>query len=83
MRFREHRGGLRESIATTIEIEPTIDALLIVVRNALEPYGAHINEKQIHVSPYGFDGRIGWDTHIVTVDGYGLFGFSDAAIKTA
>lgn len=81
MKLREHRGNLADSLATTINIEPTIDALFIAIRYSLALYGAHVDAGAIKVSPYGFDKRIGWDTHIVTVDGYGVFGFSDGPLK--
>jgi peptidoglycan hydrolase-like protein with peptidoglycan-binding domain len=28
-----------------------------------------------------WDYRIGWDTHIVTVDGYGVYGFTDGPVE--
>ena len=32
----------------------------------------------IHVSHYGFDDRIDWDEHIIVVECFGVFGFTDA-----
>lgn len=81
MKLREHRRGLHESLATTVEIEPTTEALLEVIRAALAPYGVAIAPASVRVEPYGFDARIGWDTHIVVVGGYGVFGFTDGPLS--
>lgn len=77
MKYREHRGNLKSSMETTIEIEGTKESLYNVI---LDSYDCTID--MLHVSPYGgIDERTGWDTHIVTVDGYGVFGFTDGDLK--
>jgi len=81
VKLREHRGSLADSLATTIEIDPTIDALLLAIRNALAPYDVTVEAGMVKVSPYGFDERIGWNAHIVTVDGYGVFGFTNGPLN--
>ena len=80
MKLREHRGGLSESMATVIEIAPTHEALVDAVRKAMPPGLWGDSSTRVVVSPYGFDARIGWDTHIVTIQGYGCFGFTDGPL---
>lgn len=68
-KFRHHRGGLAASMETTVEVA-TLAELAAELQGAGWPSGT------IVVAPYGFDDRIGWDTHIVTVDGAAV-GFTD------
>ena len=81
MKLRQHRGSLAESLATTVVIEATKPALLVVVKSFLSSYGVDVTEEMLSVTPYGgVDKRTGWDTYIVTVDGYGVYGFTDCPI---
>jgi hypothetical protein len=77
MKLREHRGGLAESMETTIEIVANMRALREHINKELSP-NLVVTEGMLHVEPYGFDDRIKWHTFIVTIDGYGVFGFTDA-----
>ena len=85
MKIREHRGGLSESMDTVLEIDPTIDAIVGVVNDALKPFNFEVTADIIKIEKYGngngIDECIGWDTHIVTIKGYGVFGFTDSPIK--
>jgi hypothetical protein len=76
MKIREHRGLLAEAMSSCKEIEPTMTAVIDQVLSSL-PCFLGIKPEDIHVEPYGYDKRIGWDTHIVIVDGYGVYGFTD------
>lgn len=86
MKFREHRGGLAESMATCVEVADRA-ALIAVIEQRLAPFGRPFTRAQIDagldVEPYGCSGmplldlRIGWYTYIVTLDGYGVLGFTD------
>jgi len=67
MKYRDHRGGLAESMETVREIAPTIDALAVILK---------VPPSSIRVDPYMWDHRINWDTHIVIVDGHPA-GFTD------
>jgi hypothetical protein len=80
MKLREHRGLLTDSMETCIEIEPTRDALESAIKESLL-YFFHFEKKNIHVEPYGYDDRIKWDTHIVTIYGYGVYGFTDGPLN--
>jgi hypothetical protein len=79
MKFREHRGGLDESLATTVELEPTKDALNAQLQ---QRYGEwwKFNEDDVSVKPYSFDVRIGWDTHIVCIKGAAV-GYTDGPLS--
>lgn len=39
-----------------------------------------ITEDDIVVEPYGYDSRINWNTHIISVKGRGVYGFSNGPI---
>lgn len=79
IRFREHRGGLAESMATLVELEDR-DALVAYVQKLLRPF-TDVRPEQVEVKPYsGADPRIGWArTLVVTVEGYGVIGFADGS----
>ena len=82
MKLREHRGGLAESMATTIEIDATAPALLAAMQPVVAPWGVYLTPDMIHLEPYGgIDERIGWDTYIVTIDGHGVYGFTDGPLR--
>jgi hypothetical protein len=77
MKFREHRGGLDESLRTCVEIADR-PALVMYIRELLSRYYFVFQPDQLHVEPYANDARIGWpNTHVVTIDGYGVVGFTD------
>lgn len=76
MRFRLHRGGLSESMATLVVMEATLEKLVEYL-STLSPFDVPpVNS--IQVDPYsGPDKRIGWDaTFIVIVNGHPI-GFTD------
>jgi hypothetical protein len=82
MRFREHRGGLEESLATTVEIPATSQGL----RDKLAEILGVIHTKE-HVKNLlddgmmlfyrGHDARTGWETYIVTSPQTGVLGMVD------
>lgn len=77
MKFREHRGSLDESMETCVELDDRAD-LVAHMRRQLAHYYFEFEDAQLKVEPYAIDKRIGWlDTHIVTIDGYGVVGFTD------
>ncbi len=79
--YRPHRGGFAESMkmvkAFTTKMELVEEARLF--------YGEFMPAEDItldtvHVEPYGFDDRIGWETHIVILEGVGPLGFTDRMV---
>ena len=83
MKLREQRGGLAESMATVIEIPPTLEALKTAINNSLGQYGTWpvITAEMIEVVPYVFDNRINWDTHLVIIKDYGVYGYTDGPLQ--
>ena len=57
--YRDHRGGLAEAMKTVREVK----SLTEIKEHINQSWGMEVEE--IRVEPYGFDDRIGWDTHIV------------------
>jgi hypothetical protein len=88
MKFREHRGSLSESMETVIEIEPTKEALALAVDAWRRRLGMpltvipQVTSANVDVMPYGGrDERIGWETHLVTIKGWGPVGFTDGPLS--
>lgn len=71
MKYRHQRGGLKESMETVIEIEPTIDALAVVLK---------VPPSAITVESYTYDKRIDWDTYLVCVEGCAV-GYTNAFVE--
>jgi len=73
---------------TVIEIEPTKAAVLQAVLNLeLIGFPSDTTPDQVTVEPYLFgayqsshDPRNGWDTYIVTIQGWGVIGFTDGPL---
>lgn len=84
MKIRAHRGGLAESMATVVEIEPTAQAVADHITAAWDWLldGKVISPDSVKVKKYGdgVDTRIGWDTYLVTVDG-SVFGMTDGPLE--
>lgn len=75
--FRFHRGGLHESLQTTIIVKTLNDVVRAIVMNETLMKGCEdkIWGAKFKVEPYpskddNFDPRIGWFTHIVTTNLY-------------
>jgi hypothetical protein len=86
MKFRAHRGGLAESMATVIEVQTRAELEKYIVDTSA-PFERQLRsliaENGLYVRPYGYDERIGWDTHIVILQGYGVLGFTDGDLPDA
>ena len=74
--FRPHRGSLDDSMSDIVEL-PDMDALIQMIEEYLSPYkhGLVINRDTVKVEKYYYDERIKWDTHIVSLENYGVIGF--------
>ena len=78
MRFREHRGTMVESLRTTVHFEGR-DALVAIVQDRLASIA--FEPEDLEVSLYIVDTISGWNsTHVVTLKGYGVAGFTDGAL---
>lgn len=76
MKFREHKGHLDDSMKTVVDVTNR-EVLVKLLQSQLHPYGFVFGDEDLKVKPYCFDDRIGWDTYIVTIKGYGVAGFTD------
>jgi hypothetical protein len=82
--YRPHRGLLEDSMAEVVEI---VDFAHLVrhMRREVErwyPTDKLPTEDNTRVEPYGFDHRIGWDTHLVTVNG-NAWGYTNGSCERA
>lgn len=83
MKYRPHRGMLADAMAEVAELAPDRDVLVAHMRAEVSnwyPQDEMPTRENVEVKPYGFDQRIGWDTHIVTVKG-NAWGFTDGPLK--
>lgn len=76
MKFREHRRDMAESMATLVEIDG-FDGLLKHLRTLAEPWPTFppITSNTVHFARHF---GIGPSAYIVTLDGYGVLGFTDS-----
>jgi hypothetical protein len=68
-KFREHRGSLADSMKTVVEVNGLELQQLCEKITGLDSW--------IEIRPYGYDDRIGWDTYIVLMPGWGVVGFTN------
>lgn len=82
MKFREHRGSLADSMTTVVEVDG-FDGLLAHIRKLAEPWPTFppVSVETVTVTQFipgdSIDPRTGWDTHIVTLNDYGVLGFTN------
>lgn len=77
-KFREHRGSLAESMKTVQEVKDK-EELIEYLKKYLS-YWDFKDSFNLKVKPYWKDKRINWDTHIVTIEGFGVVGFTDGPL---
>lgn len=75
--FRWHRGGLSESMATATPCTSLV-ALVSILRQ--RPKYERLTTDRVGVEFYARDERIGWASHIVTVDGNAV-GFTNGPLQ--
>lgn len=80
MKFREHRGGLEDSLATVVEIGNTFTDVCAQARRVLtliglEP-GGLLLPTPIKLMAFS-DTRIGWEGFMVSIVGWGVVGYID------
>jgi len=82
MKIRSHRGGLAESMLTVAKIDATADAVAAHINEEWKDFGPIVTTSMVRVEKYGIgiDKRIGWDTHIVLIENFGPFGFTDSPL---
>jgi hypothetical protein len=80
-RIREHRGQLDDSMATVRAFSGTRAELCEVIRASLEPFCRKFTDEQLKVEPYHYDARIDWDTYLISIEGYGVWGMADGPLR--
>lgn len=75
MKFREHRGGLAESMATVVELN-TKEEFVAHMRKQAERFGVK-GEFTLRFEDGSYDERIGWNTVTVVLEGTGVLGMLD------
>jgi hypothetical protein len=78
MKIREHRGYLADSMKTVKDIGPTKADLIAHLKETLKECDVIITPLTVTVEYYGYDDRIGWETYIVKIKNWGVYGFTDA-----
>jgi len=75
--FRPHRGSLQAAMAEVKEFE-NLKELTDHLQNGLDEFWNSLNSKitpeTVTITPQGHDTRISWDTHLISLEGYGVFG---------
>ena len=80
MKFRLHRGGLDDSMKTTVELPNTAEALLAHIQKELEYFAIFCIPANLKLTHYGIDNRTGWDSYLVTLCGKPV-GFTDGPLE--
>lgn len=71
--FRPQRGSLDAAMAEVREVGmPDLVAYAVEITGQDKP--------QLTVKPYARDERIDWDTYLVTVEGFGVLGYTNGAL---
>lgn len=76
IKFRFHRGTLKESLQTVVEIGSRAELAERIGREL----GRDVSPESLKIQAYGFDNRIGWDGYMVSVEGWGVAGFIDGPL---
>ena len=77
-KFRPHRELLEDAIKKLQIFETKND--LLTYLTIKYPYLPDI-DKHLVIEEYGYDNRINWNTYIVYLPDYGVWGFTDGPVK--
>jgi hypothetical protein len=62
MKYRPHFGSFDAAIAKMIEIEPTMNALIVAIQKTYTPWKIPITAEEIIIDDYIFDEREPWNS---------------------
>jgi hypothetical protein len=65
---------------TVFEVED-FEQLVDAINKEMQPFGMTVPPRKVRVEFYTWDGRIGWDTYLVSIDGYGVWGMTDGPLQ--
>lgn len=76
--FREHRGGLAESMKTIVKVNNHKE-LVEHCKTIMAKNNETFEPDNLNIAPYGgADSRIGWESvYIVTIKGHGVIGYTN------
>ena len=78
--FRPQRGSLYDALENVREVENLQD-IIDETTEMLSHYGLSPKPDEFHVEYYCEDARIGWTTYVITLDNYGVVGFTNGMIE--
>lgn len=84
MLFREHRGGLQESMKTVVDLQDRA-GLIEYIRKLLDGWGVTVTDDTVDLVKYNDhgDARIGWDElYVVTIKWFGVIGWANGDFDT-
>jgi len=79
MKFIYHRGGYKESMETLFEFSSKHE-LFEIFKKDVKYIAPNFSIDDIKCKHYTHDDRNGWDCHLVTIDRFGVMGYSDTQI---
>lgn len=80
-KYRDHRGSFADAMLT-MQLFESKDDLVTYLQSLVDKFGVGVYDcTQITIKPYIKEPDIGWDTHIVSLEGYGVFGFTDRPVQ--
>jgi len=79
--FRPQKRTLAEAMGEVEEIN-SLNELIEKIKTDLSifKHSFSISSNTVHVEFYCYDKRINWNTYIVTLDGYGVIGFTNGPL---
>jgi len=80
IKYRDHRGSLAESMATVQEFEKR-EGLIKYLKYDMKGFSVPFKAEDLKIEKYMFDERIGWDTFIVTIENFGVVGFTNGYLQ--
>lgn len=82
--YRPHRALLEDAMREVVELKNKAALIKHIEREwSYLPHDFEINDKTINIKEYGYDVRINWDTHIVTLEmggNPGAIGFTNGPV---
>jgi spore coat polysaccharide biosynthesis protein SpsF (cytidylyltransferase family) len=78
--FRPHRGSLSEAMYEVREVSSWKE-LIDQETEVLSHWYIDAKPNEFHIEYYGEDERIGWSTYIITLDSYGVLGFTNGMLE--
>ena len=78
--YRPHGGSLADAMAEVISVKSRAE-LVSFLKEKWWHFFVEVKDEDLHIEPYTYDSRIGWDTYIVTLDGYGVQGYTNGPLS--